>query len=115
MSESQKAVYRVPRREFLANLLFCGTALSVAGLQSNYDLVARRDPKEEGWEMPEDRKKKAPKDDGWELPEDLLNSTPSRPPKPVPQPQGGKKPPQVRGIVKPPDLGDVSLPKKERE
>lgn len=109
---------KLPRREFLANLLFAGTALSVAGLQTEYDLVARKDPKEEGWKLPEDWKK-SEQTDGWELPDDLLeNSNQPEPPPhprpkpPPPQPPGGIRPPQIRGKYLPPADGDVEAPKR---
>ena len=117
---------KLPRREFLANLLFCGTALSVTGLQSSYDLVARRDPKKDGWELPEDKLKPRPEDDGWELPEDLLETTdppkpPPRPPRPHPHPQGrvrrpdgGVRLPEPPGKVTPPPSGDVQPRKPQR-
>ena len=108
---------KLPRREFLANLLFAGGVLSVCGLQESYDMVARRDPKKAGWELPDDLTESRPDDadDGWELPEDLMDSPPpviKNPPRPVPpeppirgsvrppQPDGGMRPPQVPGKVK---------------
>ena len=113
---------KLPRREFLANLLFCGTALSVTGLQSSYDLVARRDPKKDGWELPQDKKRPQPEDDGWELPEDLLETNdppkpPPRPPQPrgsVRQPDGGVRLPEPPGKVMPTRPGDVAPPRPHR-
>ena len=107
----------MPRREFLANLLFAGTAISVVGLQSEYDLVARKDPKDEGWKLPEDWKD-SDETEGWELPDDLMqNPNPPKPephPHPRPEPAGGVRPPHIRGKVKPPPpplKGDVSAPR----
>lgn len=107
---------KLPRREFLANLLFAGGVLSVCGLQNSYDMVARRDPEKDGWELPDDLTQSRPDDadDGWELPEDFMDSPPTviKNPRPVPpeppikgsvrppQPDGGVRPPQVRGKVK---------------
>lgn len=108
---------KLPRREFLANLLFAGGVLSVCGLRDSYDKVARREPKKDGWELPDDltESRSDDADDGWELPEDLMDSPPpviKNPPRPVPpeppirggvrppQPDGGVRPPQVRGKVK---------------
>ena len=53
---------KLPRREFLANLLFAGGVLSVCGLQDSYDIVARRDPKKDGWELPDDLTESRPDD-----------------------------------------------------
>lgn len=107
MKESNAPKNKVPRREFLANLLFCGAALSVAGLQSEYDLVARRNPEDEGWELPKDEPKKPPKED-WKLPDDLMDS-PEPPPRKPPRPpvRGRVRPPQILGKVKPPPPGGV--------
>lgn len=70
---------KLPRREFLANLLFAGGVLSVCGLQNSYDMVARRDPEKDGWELPDDLTQSRPNDadDGWELPEDFMDSPPT--------------------------------------
>ncbi len=94
---------KLPRREFLANLLFTGGLLSVASLQSEYGLLAKRDPKDEGWTLPEDWKE-SQQEEGWVLPEDLMDPPPQppvEPPRPLPQPDGGVRPP-VRGRVQPP-------------
>lgn len=114
MSQEKKSNRKLPRREFLANLLFGGAALSVSGLQANYDLVARREPekdsKDDGWDLPDLNDEKKPQKDGWELPEDLLDSPdppPTRPPRPIPQPKGAMRPPTIRGKVAPPYPGDV--------
>lgn len=89
---------RLKRREFIANILFAGGALSLASLDG---VVA------------------GPIEDGWELPDDWKNSAPPpkrpkprpKPPKPrppvdggvrPPRPPGGIRPPQPRGIVRPP-------------
>jgi hypothetical protein len=118
-SPSQQGKKKLPRREFLANLLFAGGMLSVAGLQSEYDLVAKRDPKDDGWKLPEDWKENQEKE-GWVLPDDLMDSPPNppkpqpRPPKPVPQPDGGVRPP-IRGKVRPPAPGDYSVPRKNTD
>jgi hypothetical protein len=114
---SSNSKSRLPRREFLANLLFCGGALSVAALQSEFGILAQTDPKDEGWELPEDDKKKPDADD-WDLPDDLLNSPeppPQKPPEKPPVIMGRKRPPALRGEVKqpPPLLGDVAPPKQE--
>lgn len=105
---------RLPRREFLANLLFAGGALTVCGLQTEYGLVAKRDPRQEGWELPDDLKESQPdtEPEGWDLPDDLLDpppvirNPPPRPPQPPiegrvqpPPPAGGM---QIRGKVAPP-------------
>lgn len=122
---------KLKRRQFLANLLFAGGALTVCGLQSQAalaaepkeksckepDQIAQRDPKDDGWELPDDLygKPKGNKD-GWELPPDYKNPNPKPQPQPrpqprpqpypqpmgavpAPQPDGGVRPPQVRGKV----------------
>jgi hypothetical protein len=94
---------RLPRREFLANLLFAGGILSVTALQSEYGVVASAGPKDEGWELPEDKRKDPPAD-GWELPDDLLDSPKPPSPKPPVPPEimGRRRPPELKGEVKPP-------------
>ena len=106
MSESEgrkKSTMR--RREFLANLLFASGALSVTGFQLQAE-TARKDPKDEGWQLPSDWKDNQEKD-GWELPEDLFEGSdpppnPPRPPKPPPPRPGDVSPPHIRGKVAPP-------------
>jgi hypothetical protein len=105
--EPNRPAPKLPRREFLANLLFAGGALTVTALQKEYGLVARReadnkpadqkDPRD-GWELP-DEGTPSERDD-WELPDDLLE--PSAAPRPEPRPKGGMRPPSVRGKVEPP-------------
>lgn len=85
---------KLPRREFLANLLFAGGFLTVTALDERYPLLCRKDPPESGWEMPDNRKRDRPEqDDGWVLPEDLLTNPDPPPsnPSPPPQPAGGMK------------------------
>jgi len=103
--------HRIQRREFLANLFFCGGVLTVSALQSEYGLLARRDPEEDGWELPKDEPPSEQETD-WELPDDLLQTTP---PPPEPRPDGGIRPPIIRGRVAPPKPnypGDVAPPKQ---
>lgn len=113
MSDNRK----LPRREFLANLLFAGGMLSVTALKNEYGLVAHRSPKDDGWELPDDDEKNpTTTPDGWELPEDLLEPTrPPKPPKPEPPPNGGIRPPQIRGRMRPPQPlpGSVQAPKPD--
>lgn len=125
--EDMKEHSKLPRREFLANLLFAGGVLSVGGLQSEYGLLAKRDPKKEtdGWELPDDLKESRPKTepDGWELPEDLMDpppvirQPPPRPQPPVrgrvcpPRPPGSLQVPPPDGGVKPPIKGKVKAPR----
>jgi hypothetical protein len=99
-----KAEKRLPRRQFLANILFTGGALTVVALQSEYGLADPSKPKDKGRELP---KGKPQAKDGWDLPDDLMDS-PNPPPNPSPTPpppppQGAMRPPQTRGRVKPPD------------
>ena len=98
----------LPRREFLANILFAGGALTLSSFQGELLAFTPADPKE-GWELPEDGESKQ-NDDGWSLPEDLLDSPkepnprcrPPRPrpcPLPYPNPAGGPRPPHILGRV----------------
>jgi hypothetical protein len=109
---------KLPRREFLANLLFAGGALTVCGLQSEYGLLAKRDPKQDGWELPDDLKESQPDidPDGWELPEDLLDPPPvirNPPPHPPPVIEGRVRPPNPPGGVQPQIRGKVAPPSND--
>lgn len=81
---------RLRRRQFLANLLFAGGALTLGSLQS---AQAMEEPKD-GWTLP----------DLADKPEDKTPTpTPPRPPQPptagVPLPKPpGEKPPQIMGM-----------------
>ena len=100
------------RREFLANLLFTGVALTASSFQEKLEYLAATDPKE-GWELPDDLESNESAD-GWSLPEGLLDSPSPAPrpkcprprprPRPYPMPPGGVRPPHARGkfVVPPP-------------
>ena len=129
-SHSNPPQRKLPRREFLANLLFAGGAISVTSFQAEYGGIAL-DPKDDGWELPDD--KGSSKKDDWELPDDLLDSPEPkpnpkcpppqphpaggrRPPRP-PQPPGGIRPPHIRGKVRspePPQTAGVPIPPPEK-
>lgn len=103
-SEGPSSIWKrsLKRRQFLANLLFAGGAVSVAGIQASFAEGQR------------------PVEEGWDLPDDLLEPTDPpkpppqpqpRPPRPDPQPDGGMRVPQPRGEVQPPKLqGSVMVP-----
>ena len=90
------------RRQFLANILFCGGALSVASLTEN--ILAQPDPKE-GWELPQDKRKKAQGED-WELPADWKDGGQK------PQPQPSSTPPPLEGDVEVPLAGVPRPPRR---
>lgn len=84
--------HRLKRRQFLANLLFAGGALTLGGLQS---AQAQEDPTE-GWSLPD--LQDPPKDD-----KPPGNPPPPQPPPPptagVPLPQPpGERPPNIMGL-----------------
>lgn len=100
---------RLKRRDFLANILFAGGALTLASLER-----ALAEPVPEGWDLPENWKNNP--DPDWELPPDWKDPKPDRPqPRPMPHPRprprprptppnprGGVRPPHLKGVVKPP-------------
>ena len=105
MKDKDSNPFRLRRRQFLANLLFAGGMVTLAGLQQ---AQAQQDPT-----------------DGWTLPD--LNTPPTGPappprrgdpappappsPPPRPVPPGKMIPPNPRGrVVTPPD-GDFGPPK----
>lgn len=103
--------HRMKRRHFLANLLFAGGAITLAGLQS---AEAAEGPTD-GWTLP-DLSQNDPKPSPTPPPEP---PQPPRPPQPptagVPVPAGGLKPPppppRPKGNVAPPQEGDPAPPK----
>lgn len=102
---------QLKRRDFLANILFAGGVLTLAGLEK-----ALAEPVPDGWELPKDWKDS---NSDWELPKDWKNPQPKpeqpqprprpRPhPHPRPQPPGGVRPPHMKGVVRPPRPNEKS-------
>ena len=113
--DNKSPVWRrsLKRRQFLANLLFAGGALSVVGL--NASVAEPKHPETEGWTLPKDLTENI--GDGWVLPKDLKDPVPpKKPPKPIPQPEPPLmgsvvqprpvRPPVIRGKVAPPRKDD---------
>lgn len=92
--ENKPMQKKLRRREFIANLLFAGGALSLVTLQGK---IAANDPEDEGWQLPPD----------WNNPQ----------PQKTPRPRPTRTPePIVRGRVAPPLAGKpVAPPPKKKE
>ena len=108
--DNPKHGYRMQRRQFLANLLFAGGALTLAGLQSAEAAEAPTD----GWTLP-DLSQNDPKPSPTPPPQQPPKPPPQPPTAGVPVPAGGVRPapppPQPKGAVAPPREGDPAPPK----
>lgn len=108
---------KLRRREFLANLLFAGGALTVTSLQSQLGELAFEQKIEEGWELPEeieDRLKRNPPLNPRPRPRPTKTPRPRPQPRPPrPQPKGSRTPPMPGGMRVPPPKGKGTLPSSQ--
>ncbi len=100
--DNQPSEIRLPRRQFIANLLFAGSVVTLAGLQS---AEAQQNPTD-GWTLPDLNKPSS-----GPTPKPTPRPKPPKPPRPLPPGKPRFPAPPTAGLPVPPSpRGRVVLP-----